>query len=77
MVSFEQRGYVLELHVQSGQYSSYPLWSSVVTQWEMIEADKPTPLCVEAPEFRASRDAAVAANLLRPDQKYSEENCDP
>ena len=39
------------------------------------EADKPTPLRVEAPEFRPSRDTLVAANLQI--RNLAEENCDP
>ena len=39
------------------------------------EADKPTPLRVEAPEFRPSRDTLVAANLRI--RNLAEENCDP
>ena len=39
------------------------------------KADKPTPLRVEAPEFRPSRDTLAAANLRI--RNLAEENCDP
>ena len=39
------------------------------------EVDKLTPLRVEAPEFRPSRDTLVAANLRI--RNLAEENCDP
>ena len=39
------------------------------------EADKLTPLRVEAPEFRPSRDTLVAANLRI--RNLADENCDP
>ena len=39
------------------------------------KADKPTPLRVEAPEFRPSRDTLVAANLWI--RNLAEENCHP
>ena len=40
-----------------------------------VKADKPTPLRVEAPEFRPSRDTLAAANLRI--RNLAEENCDP
>ena len=40
-----------------------------------VKADKPTPLLVEAPEFRPSRDTLVAANLRI--RNLEDENCDP